>query len=383
MSEPYIVTFSHLRWDFVYQRPQHLMSRLARQHSVLFIEEPVQDPSWTGWEISSPALNVLVHRPHTPYPARGFTPDQYPLLQNLLDQMVSHLDEYIVWLYTPMALPMVEALHPEAMIYDCMDELSLFFGAPTQLAELEAKLVKNADLIFTGGRSLFKAKQALRSDVYCFPSSVDAEHFKRALKSEIRAPIAEPADQVALPHPRLGFFGVIDERIDLGLLLNLADAHKEWQIILVGPVVKIDPSSLPQRPNLHYLGKRKYEELPAYVSGWDICLLPFALNDATRFISPTKTLEYMAAERPIVSTPISDVVADYGGIVYVGEPSKQFCIACEEALHATTAERTERRERMRQVIARTSWDRTAQQMEQLILNMLDTKMADNVRIRAS
>jgi UDP-galactopyranose mutase len=371
MSSISIITFSHLRWNSVYQRPQHLMARLARRYSITFIEEPVLDPSWTGWEISVPAPNISVYTPHTPFPPRGFTDEQLAALQNLLDGLVASLDRYVAWLYTPMALPLAETLHSEALVYDCMDELSLFLGAPRELVDRETALLQRADLVFTGGPSLFKAKQATRPDVHCFPSSVDAPHFKQAAMGQALPAIAEAADQIDLPHPRLGFFGVIDERVDLGLLSYLADTHKGWQIVLVGPVVKIDPSILPRRPNLHYLGKRTYAELPAYLAGWDVCLLPFALNDATRFISPTKTLEYMAAERPIVSTPIQDVLEPYGDIVYIGSPPEGFCKACEDALRASVSERKQRRNRMQKVIAGTSWDGTAQKMEQLLLKAIE------------
>ena len=371
MSSISIITFSHLRWNSVYQRPQHLMARLARRHSIAFIEEPILDLSWTGWEISVPAPNISVYSPHTPFAPKGFTDEQLPALQNLLDGLVASLDRYVAWLYTPMALPLAETLHSEALVYDCMDELSLFLGAPRELVDRETALLQRADLVFTGGSSLFKAKQATRSDIHCFPSSVDAPHFRQAAMGQAQPAIAEAADQIDLPHPRLGFFGVIDERVDLGLLSYLADTHKDWQIVLVGPVVKIDPSTLPQRPNLHYLGKRTYAELPAYLAGWDVCLLPFALNEATRFISPTKTLEYMAAERPIVSTPIQDVLEPYGDIVYIGLPPEGFCKACEEALRASVSERNQRRNRMQSVIAGTSWDETAQEMEQLLLKAIE------------
>ena len=371
MSSISIITFSHLRWDSVYQRPQHLMARLARRYSIAFIEEPVLDPSGTGWEISVPAPNISVYKPHTPFAPRGFTDEQLPGLQNLLDGLVASLDRYVAWLYTPMALPLAETLHADALVYDCMDELSLFLGAPPELVGRETALLQRADLVFTGGSSLFQAKRATRDDIHCFPSSVDASHFGQAAMGKAQPAIAEAGDQIDLPHPRLGFFGVIDERVDLELLGYLADTHKDWEIVLVGPVVKIDPSTLPQRPNLHYLGKRSYAELPAYLTGWDVCLLPFALNDATRFISPTKTLEYMAAERPIVSTPIKDVLEPYGDIVYIGSPPEGFCKACEEALRASVSERNQRRNRMQSVIAGTSWDETAQKMEQLLLKAIE------------
>lgn len=356
-----IVTFSHLRWNFVYQRPQQLLARLAKHWRILFVEEPVHGaPGETGWEIESPAENVLVCRPHTSVASSGFSDEQIPYLQPLLKGLI---DEHgsaqrSAWFYTPMALPLLAEVAPSTVIYDCMDELSAFLNAPPQLVQRENELLKLADIVFTGGPSLFRAKRDRHPSVHCFPSSVDRSHFGH--------PAPEPLDQANLPAPRLGFYGVIDERIDLDLLSALADAHPEWQIVMVGPVVKIDPGSLPQRGNMHYLGQRKYEELPAYLHGWDVCLLPFALNDATRFISPTKTLEYMAAEKPIVSTPIRDVEEPYSEIVYLGGSPASFVKACETALRAPGSERQERTARMRSVLSVTSWDATADAMKDLI-----------------
>jgi UDP-galactopyranose mutase len=368
MQPPYsIITFSHLRWNFVYQRPQHLLSRLAASRPVYFVEEPEHDPQGSArWERNSPHPNVEVLRPRSPVAAQGFHPEQLPVLEPLIAELARELDGTTVaaWLYTPLALPLAQALGPTAMVYDCMDELSLFLGAPPELLSREAALLECADLMFTGGPSLYRAKQARHPNVYCFPSSVDAAHFRGARPGE--ATVDEPEDQAGLPHPRLGYYGVIDERLDLGLLNFVAEARPAWQIMLVGPLVKIDPATLPRRSNIHYIGQRSYQELPGYLAGWDVCLLPFARNDATKFISPTKTLEYMAAERPIVSTPITDVAEPYGEIVYLGDTPPAFLTACEAALQATRDERELRTGRMRQVLAGTSWEVTVRAMEKLL-----------------
>jgi UDP-galactopyranose mutase len=359
-----IVAFSHLRWNFVYQRPQHLLSRLAAKRPVLFIEEPELDRDGPArWEQSNPHPNVTVLKPRTPIGAPGFHADQLTALEPLMAQLAADLENrpLLAWLYTPMALPLAEALGPDTIVYDCMDELSMFLGAPPELLSREAALLECADVMFTGGPSLYRAKQDRHRNVHCFPSSVDAAHFRQA-----RQGIPEADDQVNIPHPRLGFYGVIDERLDLPLLDAVAQARPEWQIILVGPVVKIDPATLPRRPNIHYFGQRSYEDLPRYLAGWDLCLLPFARNDATRFISPTKTLEYMAAELPIVSTPITDVAEPYGHIVYLGSTADEFLAACERALAAGTEERAERAAEMRRVLAGTSWDVTVAAMEELL-----------------
>jgi len=339
---------------------------MGRTHPVYFIEEPVRDAAPARWQLSEPVPGVTVCRPVTPCMQSGFHDEQLPFLKALIAQMLeeNHITEYLLWFYTPMALPMTDDLTPKAVVYDCMDELSAFWGAPPELMEREQALLERADLVFTGGPSLHRAKQDRHRAVHCFPSSVDAPHFSKARN------VSEPPDQTGLAHPRLGFFGVLDERMDWRLLQSLAAAHAEWQIVMVGPVAKIDPETLPQAPNMHYLGKRQYAELPAYLSGWDVCLLPFARNRSTQFISPTKTLEYMAAEKMIVSTPVTDVVEPYGHIAYVGATTEEFIAGCEKAVSVGREERNARVRSMREVLSRTSWDATAAAMQKLIEPLL-------------
>lgn len=363
-AKPDLVVFSHLRWDFVFQRPQHLMTRLADARRVLFVEEPVYAEGATpAWSLSHPNAGVTVCRLTTPCPAPGFDDaheeTMRPLLRHLLQS--EGVGSFVAWYYTPMALPLARGLAPALTVYDCMDELSAFRGAPRELLVREQELLSAADLMFTGGPSLYRAKRGRHPDVHCFPSSVDAAHFRAA-----HDPRIEADDIEALPRPRLGFYGVIDERMDLELIAAVAEARPQWQIVLVGPVVKIDPESLPRAHNIHYVGQRGYAELPSYLAGWDVCLLPFARNEATRFISPTKTLEYMAAGKPIVSTPIADVAEPYGDVVYLAETADAFVAACERALHAPNSERLQRAQRMHAVLAETSWDTTAAAMDELM-----------------
>jgi protoporphyrinogen oxidase/glycosyltransferase involved in cell wall biosynthesis len=358
---PTIVVFSHLRWDFVFQRPQHLLTRLAQHYPVLFVEEPVHHDGKPYMHTSSPAPNVTVCLAHTPIPSGGFHDDQIPVLQPMLADLVPPGERPIVWFYTPMALPLLQGLAPGLVVYDCMDELASFKNPPKQLLQRETALLNLADLVFAGGPSLYEAKRTRHPSVHCFPSSVDAVHFGQALDRARSHPA-----QAAIPHPRLGFYGVIDERFDTGIVAALADAHPQWHIVLAGPVAKIGRHELPQRPNIHYMGQQPYDALPAFLAGWDVCLLPFALNEATRFISPTKVLEYMAAELPIVSTPIADVATPYGDEVAIAEGPQQFIAACEAALAMEPAQREALAEAMRDVVARTSWDATAAQMRELL-----------------
>lgn len=356
-----IIVFSHLRWDFVYQRPQHLLSRLAEHYQIVFVEEPVFHEGESVMRRVAPLPNVHVCQPHTPIGMPGFHDDQIPILRELVRELALDYGKHIVWFYTPMALPLLQELQPRLVVYDCMDELSAFKNSPKQLLQRESALLKLADIVFTGGPSLYRAKRERNNNVHCFSSSVDVAHFEQALDRCNSHPA-----HATIPGPRLGYYGVIDERVDLNLIGQLADAHPQWQIVLVGPVMKIESALLPQRPNIHYLGQQPYEALPHFLAGWDVCLLPFALNASTRFISPTKTLEYMAAELPIVSTPITDVVGPYGDIVTIAADAPAFIKACEEALLATPEQHAKKVDMMHEVLSATSWDITAQKMFDLL-----------------
>ena len=369
-----LLVFSHLRWDFVTQRPQHLLSRLAARRPVVFVEEPVFDADVESGaepfaERRDAAPGSLTHgsgvtvvRVHTGLRESGFTDPQMAAMRPVVTEVARALGTVDVWFYTPLALPLLDAV-PDvgAVVFDVMDELSAFDHAPAELLDREQRLLDRADVVFTGGPSLYRAKKGRSANVHLFTSSVDAEHFGTA-----RSALPEPADQAAIPHPRLGFFGVVDERLDRDLVAAVAAAHPEWHFVMLGPVVKIDPATLPQAGNLHWLGPKDYADLPAYLAGWDVALLPFARNRSTEFISPTKTLEYMAAETPIVSTPITDVAEPYGDIVRLGDTPAAFVAACEAALGESAAERARRIEAMRGVLAATSWDRTAEAMDALI-----------------
>jgi glycosyltransferase involved in cell wall biosynthesis len=335
------------------------MARCARNQRVFFVEEPIYgaaDPHLTMVKTAD-GVNVV-----TPYLPESSTAEQRRLLDRLVDD--EHIEQPLLWFYTPMALAYAGHLRAKMTVYDCMDELSMFRGAPPELLDFERDLLQRADVVFTGGQSLYEAKRGRHPNVHAFPSSVDAAHFGRA--RDAAQPI--PEDEQGIPQPRIGYFGVIDERIDLGLLALLADSHPEWAVVMVGPVVKIDPAELPKRPNLHYLGGKSYDELPAHLAAWDVAIMPFAENDATRFISPTKTLEYLAAGKAVVSTPIRDVIRPYGdeGLVRIGT-GQGFVDAVAEALaQKNTPQASERRAAADAFVARTSWDRTWSQMNTLI-----------------
>jgi glycosyltransferase involved in cell wall biosynthesis len=373
MSPPVLLVLSHLRWGFVYQRPQHLLSRLAAHWRVLFVEEPVHGvgPPRLLVRDEGPGLSVLA--PHTPVAAPGFHDDQLAPLRHLLAQYLreQRLQVDLAWLYTPMALPLVEGTGARGLVYDCMDELSAFKDAPRQLRQRESALLKSASLVLTGGPSLFEAKRGLNPHVHCLPSAVDAAHFAPEGLQAGSEPDRQAAQlQGTLAQPRLGYYGVIDERLDLALVADVADAHPEWSVVMAGPVLKIDPATLPQRPNLHWLGMQPYGRLPYLLAGWNLCLMPFAINESTRFISPTKTLEYMAGGKPVVSTPVRDVIMLYGQAVAVAERGPEFIHACETLLNERGDARFQRASEMLNTVSTSSWDRTAESVQQLLSQAL-------------
>jgi UDP-galactopyranose mutase len=378
-AKPDLICFSHLRWDFVYQRPQHLLKRSARDRRVFFVEEPIFDNGSMRLEILERDKNLKVVVPHLPQGLRSEVA-KLAVLHDMVQKLLveNNIQQYLVWYYTPMALDFTRHLRPLAVVYDCMDELSAFKGAPECLKLRERELFKTADLVFTGGQSLYEAKRDQHHSVFAFPSSIDRDHFMQA-----RTAIVEPADQRDIPHPRLGFFGVVDERFDVELLDQISRERPDRHFVIIGPIVKIDPEILPKRENIHYLGGKSYEDLPAYIAGWDVALLLFAQNESTRFISPTKTPEYLAAGKPVVSTPIRDVVYPYGemGLVRIASDAQEFTAAIDDLLKSE-ANRTQWLKTVDGFLATMSWDETWAQMARLIDEAVANKTRTALLARA-
>src|SRR3954454_13653113 len=375
-SEPTtLICFSHLRWNFVFQRPQHLMSRFSREMPVIYWEEPVDiaanETAFLQVREAQDAENVRVIVPHLP---QGMPEDaREAALKRLLDAHLASLKgSVIAWYYTPMMLPFSRNIDPAVLVFDVMDELSKFKFAPAKLLDLEKELIERSDVIFTGGSSLYEAKKDRHPNVHCFLSSVDRAHFAKA-----RSKLFDPADQEDLRRPRLGFYGVIDERFDTELLARVAEMRPDWSFVIVGPVVKISEEDLPKRPNIHYLGSKTYAVLPAYLSGWDVALMPFAMNESTQFISPTKTPEYLAGGKPVVSTPVKDVVRHYGGIegVKIASTPEESAAACDEALELSRNPEGGWLAEADLMLCASSWDTTQARMAGLIHDLLGTRTA--------
>lgn len=369
-----IIVHCHLRWDFVWQRPQQIFSRLAASHRILFVEDPMHAPE-PRLEISEPYPNVVRVVPFLPQEIAGVDAQCQATLPMLHEALRSHpllagrFDDPVQWFYSPMTSPcFMGRFGGRGVVYDCMDELANFRFAPPQLREREAFLLRKADVVFTGGWQLYESKSRHHGNVHFYGCGVDVEHFGKARREDTTV----PEDLARLPRPVFGYFGVIDERLDYGLIAALAERFPEATVAMVGPLAKVERSELPDRPNIHWLGQRDYKDLPALVKGFDVCLMPFALNEATQFINPTKTLEYMAAGKPIVSTAIADVVRNFTPIVDVARSLQEFIDAVERAWTSPCEDL------VAQGIERAqcaSWDATVQSMERNIQEAVPARRA--------
>jgi glycosyltransferase involved in cell wall biosynthesis len=352
-----LLCFSHLSWNFVFQRPQHLLTRFSKSYQVFYFEEPKigdSDMYIVNLQNGVYIVELLI---------TGHDTTTNERIQQLIHEVLKeyNIENYISWYYTPMALQFTGELTPETVIYDSMDELSAFRFAPPQLLQFEEELFKKADVVFTGGNSLYQAKKNRHHNIHAMPSSIDKEHFGQA-----RSIQHEPDDQMGIGFPRLGFFGVVDERFDIELLREVSAQRPNWQFVIIGPVVKINPDDLPRAYNIHYLGPKTYTELPQYIAHWDIALILFALNESTEFISPTKTPEYLAAGKPVISTAIKDVVQPYGiaGLVQIIDDKESFISAAEKIFSDT--EKDGWLTNVDHFLENDSWDNTFYKMNALI-----------------
>jgi glycosyltransferase involved in cell wall biosynthesis len=367
-----IVVHSHLRWSFVWQRPQQTHSRLAARHPVLFVEEPTRssEADVDRLRIREAHPNLLVAEPCLSERAGTSRTDQQRVLTLLREALPAPIRARFAraahWLYTPLMTPQVDAFpEPLAVVYDCMDELSKFDFASPEIPERERELIRRADLVFTGGYELYLSKRALHPRVRFFGCGVDFDHFRSAARADA------PADLDAIRGPRLGYVGVIDERLDYELIRRVAEARPDCSVVMIGPVVKVDPAKLPRAANIHYLGARPYEQLPAYLSGFAVCLMPFAMNEASAFINPTKTLEYLATGKPVVSTPVRDVVRLFSEVVTVADQDS-FPAAVESVL----ASGTRNPARAVEVSRGNSWERIVGEMELLVARIVQQRHAE-------
>ena len=341
-----IIAICHLSWDWVWQRPQQFLSRLSETHPVLFVETHCTSTpvSFTRTRAARHYHQVTILEIHLP--AQHWSDGEYidkerrrVLKDRLTGEFNGRFDDAILWFNDPMAVTAYAGQLGEHMIvYDCMDELSQFHGAAPELIERERELTRIADVVFCGGRKMRDKRLSLNPNTHFYGTGVDCDHFGSSLSDQLSVSpeIAE------LPGKVLGYFGVVDERLDYDLITALADACADWSIAMVGPVAKINPTSLPRRPNLHWLGARPYEQLPAITKGFDVCLMPFAINAATEYINPTKALEYMAAGRPVVATAINEVKSNFSGVSRIARNHDDFIKLCRREARSPSRSRIQR-----------------------------------------
>jgi glycosyltransferase involved in cell wall biosynthesis len=342
-----MIVFCHLRWEFVYQRPQHIISRLSKDYKILLIEEPINGSSSILRKIKT---NLHVLQPHV---------DSIEDITDILPKYISNKSVPVGWFYSASFSPLLSYFEFDQVIYDCMDELALFKGASKHLIEQEKYLIAHVDTLFTGGKSLYESKKQMHQNVHCFPSSVDYDHFVKAKNG-----IESPRDIQHISTPIVGYFGVIDERIDLKLLEDTALKCPNVSFVMIGPLAKIEDNELPKLDNIHYLGMKTYQELPNYLKHFDIAMMPFALNEATKFISPTKTLEYMASGKPIISTKITDVVRDYQHCVHLIDSSEDFTSGIQDLIKHQNQSTLEKD--YQEILTKTSWNHTVEHMKGLM-----------------
>lgn len=367
-----IIVHSHLRWDWVWQRPQQFLSRLSKRHRILFVEGPFVEDIDKAYYVLKPANdypNIVIMQTH--FPASRWSDGAWVdserrrmLCEVLAGPMGRRLEGAVQWFYDPMATTAFAGrLNESAIVYDCMDELSQFKGAPPALVQRERELLAHADVVFAGGRKMHESKSRFNSNAHFYGCGVDVEHFGKA-----RSPKTEiPADIANLEGPILGYFGVVDERMDYELVAKLADANPDWNVVIVGPMTKIDEDDLPRRHNIRWMGGRDYSELPAYTKAFDVCLMPFALNEATEYINPTKALEYMATGSPIVSSAVPDVVSNFATVVKVAASHEEFIAFCEAAVSSPDEVAIERGLKMAQA---NTWEAIVAKLEGHINDVL-------------
>lgn len=273
----------------------------------------------------------------------------------------------VQWFYSPMsATTMLGAFDESLVVYDCMDELAQFRFAPSELVQRERYLLARADVVFAGGVGLADAKSRYNRNVHFFGCGVDVEHFSRAHSPFT---LAHPALALATK-PVLGYIGVIDERLDYELIARLADTFPHATIAMIGPVVKVAFEELPKRANILWLGQQPFEDLPRFLKQFDVCLMPFAINSATQFINPTKTLEYLATGKPVVSTALFDVVRNYSSLVRIASTIGEFVIAVQQELEHPDKTRSDAGI---EKASRSSWNAIVDDMSNLMSEALASR----------
>ncbi len=377
-ARPPLVVFAALRWNSDWQRPQQLLTRLAKHYRVFYVEEPVTTHQDAWLECTAVAEGVEVLVAHTRCDAVGFHDAQLRIVGGLLAQFMRErgIVEPLVWLDTPAPLALAEALHPRGVVYDCHDDTPATSGNDV-LRRREARLMALADVVVAGGPSLHQSHRGRHANVHCIANAVDAAHFAPppASGQSIEA-VSARAIHAAIPNPRLGYFGVIDERVDLALLARMADLRPDWHFVMAGPLRGVAPESLPRRGNLLWLGAQTHAILPHLQAHWDVCLLPFKVDACARHAAPIEVLEYLAGQKPVVSTPVEDVVALHGHVVRVADGAHAFVQACRAAMCERGPLRRQRRIDALISVHSCSWDRAVDRLRTLLVDFAHEPQSD-------
>jgi glycosyltransferase involved in cell wall biosynthesis len=376
-----IIAFCHLGWDWVWQRPQQYLSRLAKRHRLLFVETYCSDVAKAEVRLRTaeghPNITICeTHLPQSRWPDGEFIDaERRRVVKNALtSELRGQFEQPLLWFYDPMAVTaFARQMGERAIVYDCMDELSQFKGAPPALIQREKELLRVADVVFCGGQKMRKKRLPLNANTHFFGTGVDCEHFGKAMTRELKV-----APEIANfgSAPVLGYFGVIDERIDYELLEKLADARADWHVVMVGPTAKVDPATFPKRDNLHFIGGRPYAQLPALTKGFSVAMMPFALNAATEYINPTKALEYMAAGRPVVSTALDEVRMNFGKVARIAESHAEFIAFCAKEADSPSRARIVRGLKL---ASENTWEANIARMESHIYDVLAARRAETAK----
>jgi len=380
-----IICFSHLTWDRnLFQRPQQLMLRFSKRFNVLYVSgyscrqffiDLFRRKKTHSYHVTD---NLAVYSPFALPPIKKYSSITIRLNKILLSFLVKRrlkklkFKDPILWIYHPRYIDAIGKFKEELIIYDCMDDftslLSDYEDRERNIKD-ERALLKKADMVFAGGYSIAELKRDSREHIHVFPSAVEIYHFKKARSDNLEM----PDDITDIPHPILGYWGAIDERVDHELLKRLAMKHPEWSIVLLGPIVRHkagDLSYLKEIKNIFWLGPKDYSLLPNYAKAFDVCLIPFVLSREGKFLSPTKTLEYLATGKPVVSTPITDVVRFYDGVVGIADGPDEFGMAVRRCMEEDNASMKQKRICFTE---NKSWEDTAEKMEKLILDKIEEK----------
>ena len=379
MSGQNIICFAN-DWDADPTSKHQVMRVLARKNQVLWVESiGLRRPGASAGDASRilkkirkfvrgpvcvvPNLHVVTPLVIPFHDMKGVPTFNAWFLAHYIRRQASRLGmkDFQLWTFLPTTAPMIRYLKPQKVIYYCVDEWSAFSFLNGRLMEqMEADLIKQSDVVITSAEKLYASKRHLHPKTYLVPHGVDSEHFGKAcLPGTI-----VPKELEGLPIPIIGFWGLIHEWIDIDLIYHVASQRPQWSFVLIGKV-GVDCSSLKKLSNVHLLGVRSYDTLPAFAKGFAVGIMPFKINRLTENVNPIKLREYLAAGLSVVSTPLPEARA-YRGVVRFGANVDEFVEALDLAVRDTSEESV--RMRLESVKGET-WVARVDQISQHVENL--------------